>query len=156
MAIKKLVLNTKTDMFGTTVTLESRDGSIRLNVGEQVPYDPKLKLVKKMDVGYLFRSPNAKPDDLSAIWETIEGFSGEACLTSEYDGKSEELTVYLRIKEKGDATMFAFSHNTFEKWSDAQDAEAKAEAKRKQKAVKGTVNDDGTVRVTVEVETLGD
>lgn len=156
MAIKKLVLNTKTDMFGTTVTLESRDGSIRFNVGEQVPYDPKLKLAKKMDVGYLFRSPNAKPDDLLAIWETIEGFSGEACLTSEYDGKSEELTVYLRIKEKGDATMFAFSHNTFEKWSDAQDAEEKAEAKRKQKAVKGTVNDDGTVRVTVEVETLGD
>ena len=156
MATKKLLLKTTTDIFGTTANLESKDGSIKLNIGERISYEPISKLSKKMEIGYLFRSPKSNPDDLHSIWETIEGFTGDACLTSEYDTKSEELTVYLRIKEKGDATMFAFSHNTFEKWSDAQDAEAKAETKRKKEAVKGTVNDDGTVRVTVEVETLGD
>lgn len=156
MATKKLTIKTKTDIFGTNVTLETKDGSVKFDIGERISYDPTSKLVKKMDTGYLFRSPKSDPNDLSMLWETIEGFSGDACITSEYDTKSEELTVYMRIKEKGDATMFAFSHNTFEKWSDAQDAEAKAEAKRKKEAVKGTVNDDGTVRVTVEVETLGD
>lgn len=156
MATKKLTIKSVTDLFGTNVTLESKDGTIKFDVGQRVGFDPLAKLSKKMDTGYLFRSPKADPNDVYALWETIEGFTGESCLTSVYDDKIEELTVYMRIKDKGDATMFAFAHNTFEKWSDAQEAEAKAEAKKKQNAVKGTVNDDGTVRVTVEVETLGD
>lgn len=156
MATKKLKFISETNMFGTNVWLQTSDGSKRWQMGEGLQNDPVSKLSKKMDGGYLFRSPNIDPTQLVDIWETFENFTGPVQLTSEYDNKSDTVTTFARIKEKGDATMFAFAHNTFEKWSDEKEAEEKARAKEKQKALSGTVNDDGTVRVTVEVETLGD
>lgn len=156
MSTKKLKLVTETNMFGTNVWLENRDGSKRWSLGEGVTYDPSPKLAKKMSGGYLFRSPNTDPELLSGIWDTVEHFTGQVHLTAEYDDKEDSVTTFARIGEKSDATMFAFAHNTFEKWSDEKESEAKAKAKAKQKALKGTVNDDGTVRVTMEVETLGD
>lgn len=156
MATKKLKLMSESDFFGTNVWLQTSDGEKKWSMGERLQNDPTKKLAKKMDGGYLFRSPNVDPTQLVDIWETIDGFTGNAHFTSEYDTKAESVTSFVRIEEKGDATMFAFAHNTFEKWSDEKEAEAKAKAKEKQKALNGTVNDDGTVRVTMEVETLGD
>ena len=156
MAIKKLKITKETDMFGTKVWFETKDRSKRWLVGEGLSYDVSPKLAKKMDGGYLFRSPNTDPTLLSDIWETFENFTGQVHLSSEYDDKADSITTFARIREKGDATMFAFAHNTFEKWSDEKEAEAKARAKEKKKVVSGTVNDDGTVRVTIETEVLGD
>lgn len=156
MVTKKLKLITESNMFGTNAWLSNKDGSKRWAIGDGLSYDPSTKLSKKMDGGYLFRSPNTDPIMLQDIWDTIEGFTGPVHLSAEHDDKEDSVTTFVRIGEKGDATMFAFAHNTFEKWSDEKEAEEKAKAKKKQKALNGTVNDDGTVRVTMEVETLGD
>jgi hypothetical protein len=156
MPSKKLKLETSTDIFGTTIRLSLPDGTKSFTVGENVRYDLTSKLVKSMKTGYLFRSPNCDPESLRQIWDTIEGFTGKSCLTAEFDGKSDELMVHIRIEEKGDATMFAFSHNTFEKWSDAQEKEYRKDIKSKKDPINGKVNEDGTVRVTIDVETLGD
>lgn len=156
MATKKLKLKTETDMFGTDVALASSDGSISFAVGSKIGFDPTKKLSKKLDTGYLFRSPNLDPDSLNDLWDTVENFIGEAAFTAEIDTKSEVVTAHMRIAEKSDATMFAFAHNTFEKWSDEKEAEAREQAKVKQKAVDGKLNADGTVTVTMEVTTLGD
>lgn len=156
MATKKLKLTTENNMFGTNVRLSTSDGSKTWQIGQDLTYDPSPKLCKKMEGGYLFRSPGIDPEQLSDIWDTFENFTGQLQLSSEYDTKEDSITTFVRIKERGDATMFAFAHNTFEKWSDEKEAEEKAKAKAKQKALTGTVNDDGTVRVTMEVETLGD
>lgn len=156
MATKKLKFTSETNMFGTNVWLQTSDGSKRWQMGESLQNDPVSKLAKKMDGGYLFRSPNTDPADLVDVWETFENFTGPVQLTSQYDDKEDKVTTFARIKEKGDATMFAFAHNTFEKWSDEKEAEEKARAKEKKKVLSGTVNDDGTVRVTIETEVLGD
>ncbi len=158
MATKNLKLNMETNMFGTNVWLETSDGSKKWPMSDGLSYDPSSKLSKKMKDVYLFRSPNTDPGLLSEIWDTIEAFTGPVQITARYDDKEDSVTTYVRIQERSDATMFAFAHNTFEKWSDEKDAEEKAKQKqkKKQKALSGTVNDDGTVRVTMEVETLGD
>jgi len=152
MPTKKLVLNSKTNMFGTNLKLSTRDGSHKFSVGNNISYDPTKKLSKKLETGYLFRSPKLDPTDLSEIWDTVEGFAGAASLTAEIDTKSNEVTAYMRIAEKGDAGMFAYTHSLFEKWSDEKTAEAK---KDKKKAPKLVVNKDGTVKVRVQVESLG-
>jgi len=154
MATKQLRLKTETDFFGTSVNLVTRNGDRNFVVGTRVPYDPLVKLSNKLEKGYLFRSPNVKPEDLSEIWPTIEGFEGKAVFSALVDTKSDEVTAFVKIEDKSDATMFAFTHSMFEKWSAAQQAEA--EAKAKEKPQKVTINDDGTVTVKVESVTLGD
>ena len=155
MPTKKLILKSETDMFGTNLELVTKDGSHKFVVGTGLAGNPVPKLNKRLNVGYLFRSPKVQPEALAEIWETVNGFEGAAAFTAEIDTKTEEVTAYMRIAEMGDAGMFAFSHNLFEKWSDSHTEAAKVE-KKKQKKSKLTVNDDGTVQVTVEVTTLGD
>ena len=154
MATKQLKLKTETDFFGTSVTLATKNGDKSFVIGTRVPYDPLKKLSKTLAVGYLFRSPNVKPEDLSEIWPTIEGFEGKAVFSAIVDTKSDEVTAFVKIEDKSDATMFAFTHSIFEKWSAEKQAEA--EAKAKEKPQKVTINDDGTVTVKVESVTLGD
>lgn len=155
MAVKKLKLKTATSMFGTDVSLVSANGELVFPVGK-VEYDLPAKLMRGMNTGYLFRSPNLKIEDLEELWQTVEYFTGPMELTAEYDTESERGTAWVRIVEKSDATAFAFAHSIFEKWSDEKEAEAREKANKKQEAIHGKVNDDGTVRITVETTTLGD
>ena len=156
MATKQLRLTSVTDFFGINVTLATRNGDKTFVVGTRVGYDPLTKLSKKLENGYLFRSPNVTPEDLSEIWPTIEGFEGAAVFSALVDTKSDEVTAFVKIENKSDATMFAFTHSMFEKWSAAQQAEFEANSKAKNKPQKVSVNDDGTVTVKVEVITLED
>ena len=156
MPTKKLILKSKTNMFGTDLKLSTKDSSNTFVVGTGISYDPTKKLSKKLKTGYLFRSPKLKPENLSEIWDTIEGFSGKVALTAEIDTKSSEVTAYLRIEEKGDAGMFAYSHGFFEKWSDEKTTEAKEAKKAKKQKPELIVNDDGSVQIKVQIETLGD
>lgn len=155
MAVKKLKLKAVTSMFGTDVTLESATGDLKFAVGK-VEYDLPSKLIRGMSSGYLFRSPRLNIEQLEEIWQTVEYFTGPMELTAEYDTEAETGTAWVRIAEKSDATAFAFAHSLFEKWSDEKEAEAREKANQKQTALQGKVNDDGTVRITVDVTTLGD
>lgn len=157
MAIKKLKLTSTTDMFGTTVTLGTGRGAKTFNVGTNLEYDPLTKLSKTLDKGYLFRSPNVKPEKLSDIWPTIQDFDSEVGFSAVLDEKTEQVTALVRIADRYEATSFAFAHNIFEKWSDEKQAEAEAKAAEKEKEAEVLqVNEDGTVRIKVEVTTLGD
>jgi hypothetical protein len=155
MAVKKLKIKTSTSMFGTDVALVSAGGDVNIPIGK-IDYDPTAQLAKGLSTGYLFRSPNLVIEKLEEIWPTVESFTGQAELTVDYDTETEHGVAWMRITDKSDATMFAFSHSLFEKWSDEKEVEAREKANKKQEALHGKVNDDGTVRITMETTTLGD
>jgi hypothetical protein len=157
MARTKLKFSVTGDMFGKTVQLI--DGDVVLEAGTNLQYDPIAKLSPKLKDGYLFRNPKATPELIATIWDTLENLTGAVNVWTEVereDSKDPEYISYVRIAEAGDATMFAFSHNEFEKWSEAKEkADAKAR-KAAKKPLKVHVNKDGTIRARVTVETLGD
>jgi hypothetical protein len=155
MPIRQLKLATESTMFGTNVKLTNRDGSKSYDIGKMLSFDPKQKLAKKpLKDGYMFRSPKLKPENLAEIWPTIEGFDGEASFAANINTKDDEVTAYMKIADKMDATTFAFTHSLFEKWSDEKEAAAIAKKKQKKKQSKLTVNADGSMQIQVEVETL--
>jgi hypothetical protein len=155
MAIRQLKLDTVTNMFGTDVKLVNNDKSISFNVGERIDFDPKKKLSKKITTpGYLFRSPKLKPENLSEIWPTVSSFDNNAQFTANIDTETKEVTAYMKIVNKSDATIFAFSHSLFEKWSEEKEVAEIEKKKQKKKKNKLIVNADGTMQVQVEVETL--
>ena len=155
MARKKAKMQADGDMFGYELKLKVPDHD-DIVIGRQLQIDPTKLLDGKLRDGYLFRSPKADPDVLSTIWETLRHFSSPYRVWVEYeerDGKIE-LTAFARLSDKGEATMFAFSHSEFQKWSDAQE---KSDAKdRKRKPTKVRVTKDGRITARVTVETLGD
>jgi hypothetical protein len=157
MARTKLVFKTSGDMFGTNVQLV--DGDEITSVGKDLKYDPIAKLNSKLKKGYLFRNPKATPELIATIWDTVESFTGAVNVWTEVEreeNKDSQLISYVRIAEAGDATMFAFSHNEFEKWGDDKEkADAKAR-KTAKKPLKVHVTKDGRIRAKVTVETLGD
>jgi hypothetical protein len=157
MARSKLEFQVISDMFGTTVQLV--DGEEIHQVGTDLNYDPLSKLNTKLKKGYLFRNPRATPALISTIWDTVENLTGAVNVWTEVEReehKDPQYISYVRIAEAGDATMFAFTHNEFEKWGDDKEkADAKAR-KAASKPLKVHVNKDGRIRAKVSVETLGD
>jgi hypothetical protein len=162
----KLKLTSTTNIFGTTVKLEGKNVPA-ITIGEGLEYDPVKKLKKTMPDGYLFRSPNLDPDNLNEIWPTVGRFSGDATLWVEHtpakvDKKATtpsedhgKFTGFARIADQSDAALFAYTHSLFEKWSDALEEEAQAEAKKKQES-RIKVDKDGKITMDVEVVTLRD
>lgn len=157
MARTKLAFQVISDMFGKSIQLI--DGDDTHTVGTDLQYDPIAKLSPKLKKGYLFRNPKASPELIATIWDTLENLTGAANVWTEVDreeGKDPQYISYVRIAEAGDATMFAFSHNEFEKWGDDKEkADAKAR-KAANKPLKVHVTKDGRIRARVTVETLGD
>ena len=157
MARTKLDFQVISDMFGTNVQLV--DGDEIHPVGSDLTYDPIAKLNAKLKKGYLFRNPRATPALIGTIWDTVENLTGAVNVWTEVEreeGKDPQLISYVRIAEQGDATMFAFSHNEFEKWGDDKEkADIKAR-KAASKPLKVHVTKDGRIRAKVTVTTLGD
>jgi len=157
MARTKLEFQVIGDMFGKSVQIV--DGDEIHAAGTDLQYDPIARLNPKLKNGYLFRNPKAAPELIATIWDTLENLTGAVNVWTEVEreeGRDPEYISFVRIAEAGDATMFAFSHNEFEKWSEAKEkADAKAR-KAAKKPLKVHVNKDGTIRARVTVETLGD
>jgi hypothetical protein len=157
MVRTKLEFKSENYMFGTDVYMvdENRKDQCGFNLG----YDPIAKLTPELNKGYLFRNPKASPELISTIWHTVENLTGAVNVWTEAEregDKDTQLISYVRIAEQGDATMFAFSHNEFEKWDDVKEkADAKAR-KAASKPLKVHVTKDGRIRAKVSVETLGD
>jgi len=157
MARTKLAFQVIGDMFGKSVQII--DGDEILNAGADLQYDPIAKLNCKLKKGYLFRNPRATPELIATIWDTVENLTGAVNVWTEVEreeGKDPQYISYVRIAEAGDATMFAFSHNEFEKWGDDKEkADIKAR-KAASKPLKVHVTKDGRIRAKVTVTTLGD
>jgi hypothetical protein len=155
MATRKLQWNQTTNIFGTSVTLRSRDGSYEVQVSENMGFDPISRLDSGLKDGYLFRSPNIESHLFPHVFESLNMISGAVNIWVEQDKKSEKLTGYAVVQDKMDAGMFAFANvENWQKWSADQETEAKAEAKKKPQKVK--INKDGTITVKVTATTLAD
>jgi len=165
MARKKLKWHVSGDMFGQDVYLVWPDKDAvtvdgeridRVQVGQGIAYDPLSRFDAKLKTGYLFRSPKTNPIDLATVWDTLEQFSGSYRLWSEFEKKDDkiEITTFALIADQSEATMFAFAHSSFEKWSDEKETADKAE--RRRKPTKLRVTKDGRIKGTITVETLGD
>lgn len=155
MAIKKLKWSTETNIFGTKIWLENPDKSFREMVAENLSVDPFAKLNKRLKQGYLFRNPRTDVSQLASVFDTVQTFEDKYNIWAELDDKSNMITTYVRVADKSDATMFAFSQvETFQKWSDEKDKEARKEARRRPQKLK--INKDGTVSVKVTAISLSD
>ena len=155
MAVKKLNWSTETNIFGTKIWLENKDKSFREVVAENLTSDPFAKSNRRLKQGYLFRNPNTEISQLASVFETVQSFEDTFNIWAEVDDKTNVVTTYVRVADKSDATMFAFSQvETFQKWSDQLDKDARKEARRKPQKIK--FNKDGTVRVKVTAVSLSD
>lgn len=154
MTRTKCKLTCTGDMFGRDVKLKYNNK--QWIVGQDLSYDPIAQMSTNLSEGYLFRSPKLNPEFLDEIWETMEQFTNPYNVWVEAEDKDEdavEFTAFARIFDRSEATMFAYSHSLFEKWSNEKEAEDVAErSKPKQEKLK--VNDDGTVTITVDVTEL--
>ena len=156
MARTKCKLTCTGDMFGQDVKLKYKKEQWLMGSG--LEYNPIERLDPSLSTGYLFRSPAANPDSLADIWETVQQFEFPFNFWVEAEDKKNdkiELTAFARIFDRSEATMFAYAHSTFEKWSDEKEAEDAA-TRDKTPEDRVTVNADGTVRVTIEGTTLTD
>lgn len=156
MARTKCKLTCTGDMFGQDVKLKYKKEQWPMGTG--LEYNPVDRLDPSLGMGYLFRSPKAHPDALSSIWDTVEQFEFPFNIWVEAEDKADdkvELTAFARIFDRSEATMFAYAHSTFEKWSDEKEADDAAK-RDEEKTDTVTVNADGTVRITIEATTLKD
>lgn len=157
MARKKLKWAVTGDMFGNDINVIMPDDKGPIPVGHGIGYDPIKRFAKGLKSGYLFRSPRANPDELATVWDTLEQFEHDHLIWIECEKKEDdryELTAFARIVDQGEATMFAYAHSSFEKWSDAKETEDKKERKRKPSKLR--VTKDGRIKGKITVETLGD
>ena len=154
MTRTKCKLTCTGDMFGKDMVLKHKNN--KWLVGQLLTYNPIEQMTADLSNGYLFRSPKLNPERLEEIWNTTEQFTSPYNVWVEAEDKEDdavEFTAFARIQDRSEATMFAYSHSLFEKWSDEKEAEDAAErSKPKQEKLK--VNDDGTVTITVDVTEL--
>jgi len=156
MAITKLVLKTSGNVYGYQADFVSSDGEITIEAGRRIKYDPATKITNRLAGGYLFRNPEMRSDEFIEIWHELQHCEGKVKVSAEYDTKTKNTCCYIRFEDHTEATSFILSSDTFEKWSDENTKNEKAELKKKKKGSKLKVNDDGTVTVNVTVTTMDD
>lgn len=154
MAYKKLRWARETNVFGTNVWLHDKNKEfLNEEVVENLEFDPIKRLSPRLRTGYFFRSPNIPAHKWPSVFETLPQIEGKINIWAEYDTKTEKTTAYAIVEDKSDAAMWAWAQvENFQKWSTAQQEEARAEAKKKPQKVK--INKDGTVTIRVTSTTL--
>lgn len=154
MAYKKLRWARETNVFGTKVWLHDKNKEfLNEEVIENLEFDPIKRLSPRLRTGYFFRSPNIPTHKWPGVFETLPQIEGKINIWAEYDTKSEKTTAYAIVEDKSDAAMWAWAQvETFQKWSTAQQEEARAEARKKPQKIK--INKDGTVTIRVTSTTL--
>ena len=149
MAYKKLRWAKDTNVFGTTVAYHTKDKSLNEEVVSSLEFDPIKRLSPRLRTGYFFRSPDIKPDQWSGVFATLEQIVGKINIWAELDTKTEKITAYAIVEDRSDAAMWAWAQvETFQKWSAAQ----QEEARKKPQKIK--INKDGTVTIRVTTTTL--
>jgi hypothetical protein len=152
---KRPTFSRKTNIFGTTVTLATKDGSYSQTIAENLPVDPFKKRAPQFEGGYQFRSPNIPLDEWEGTLKSLSTLEGKFAISAEVDTESSNVTAKIRIAEKEDAAMFAWTNvSVWQKWSDAQEAELK-ESIKDGKKTKVFVDKDGKLKARVKVTSLG-
>ena len=158
MATKKLKFTSVSDMFGTTINLQTRDKSYNTVLVEGFnPIDPLKNQDKTVTTGYLFRSPDIRSKDWEDVFLSLSNTASPFNLTAEVSGDDEnrKINAWIRFSEKDDAAIFAWTNvDKWQKWSDDLEKEARKEAKKGNLA-KIKVGKDGKITAKVTVTTLG-
>lgn len=153
MAYKKLRWARDTNVFGTTVAYHTKDKALNEEVASNLEFDPIKRLSPRLRTGYFFRSPDIKSHQWPGVFATLEQIVGKINIWAELDTKTEKVTAYAIVEDRSDAAMWAWAQvETFQKWSTAQQEEARAEARKKPQKIK--INKDGTVTIRVTTTTL--
>jgi hypothetical protein len=156
MARKKLKYDVVSSMFGHTVSVTDVDGDVNV-LGENIAYDPTKRFDTKLKDGYLFRNPSVSVAEFATLWDTVGSLEGKINIWIEQEVKKDKKPAtfaYALIESKDDATVFAFTHMEFQKWSKDLDKDAKKESNRK--PLKARVTKDGRIKVRVTTTTLKD
>ena len=157
MTIKALKLKAESTSLGTNVSLSTKDSSYTAKLAEYLETDPSKNNKSKLKGGYLFRSPKITQDDWTETFKTLYSMDGNFSITAQVEIKKDAepvVTAWARFEEQADAAMFAWSNvEVWQKWSDAQEEEARAEAKKTDSL---KITKDGRLTGTVTVTTLGD
>lgn len=153
MAFVKLRWMHETSIFGTNVHMHTKDKSLDEQILTNFEFNPITRLSPRLKTGYFFRSPDIDSSKWQSVFETLNQIVGKINIWAELDTKTKKVTAYAIVEDKSDAAMWAWAQvETFQKWSVAQQEEARAEAKKKPQKIK--VNKDGTVTITVTTTTL--
>lgn len=157
MASMSLKLKSQKNVFGTTISIVSRDQEVNQVIAENLDFDPLKNLKAKLDKGYLFRSPGITKEVWDLTLKSLRNVDGEYTVKVKMDKETKDVDALIRFKNKNDAAVFAWTNvEHWQKWSDAQEIEEVAAAKERKKPLKAKVNKDGTVTVKVKVTTLKD
>jgi hypothetical protein len=157
MASVSLKLKSQTNMFGTTVSMVSRNQDVKQVIAENLDFDPLKNHKNKIEKGFLFRSPKITNDIWQLTLKSLRNVDGEYNFKLSMDKDSKDIDALIKFKNKNDAAVFAWTNlQHWQKWSDAQEEEEQAAAKERKKPLKAKVNKDGSVTVKVKVTTLKD
>jgi hypothetical protein len=157
MASVSLKLKSQTNMFGTTVSMVSRNQDVNQVIAKGLDFDPLKNHKSKIDKGFLFRSPKITSDVWQLTLKSLRNVDGEYSVKVYMDKDSKDVDALIKFKNKSDAAVFAWTNlEHWQKWSDAQETEEQAAAKERKTPLKAKVNKDGTVTVKVKVTTLKD
>ena len=157
MASVSLKLKSQTSMFGTTVSMVSKNQDVNEVIAENLDFDPLKNHKSKIEKGFLFRSPKITADIWQLTLKSLRNVDGEYNVKLSMDKDSKDIDALIKFKNKNDAAVFAWTNlEHWQKWSDAQEVEEQAAAKERKKPLKAKVNKDGTVTVKVKVTTLKD
>ena len=155
MASVSLKLKSQKTVFGTTVSMVSRNKDVDQVLAQNLDFDPLKNHKAKMDKGYLFRSPDITTDVWDLTLKSLRNVANEYTVNIKMDSETKSVYALIRFKEKLDAAVFAWTNvEHWQKWSDAQETEEEEAAKERKKPLKAKVNKDGTITVKVKVTTL--
>ena len=155
MPIRNPIFSRKTTMFGTTVSLATKDGSYSQILAENLSVDPFKNRTHQFDGGYQFRSPSIPLEEWEGTLKSLSMLDGKFAISAELDTESGNVAAKIRIADRDDAAMFAWTNvSAWQKWSDAQEAELLASVKDAKKT-KVFVDKDGKLKARVKVTSLG-
>jgi hypothetical protein len=158
MPSRVLKLKSETNSLGTTVYLVDKNRSYNEKIVEYLDYNPLKNNKANLTGGLLFRSPDIAADVWPGTLETLSRIDGEFSITARLTtdkNKKQQITAWARFSDKNDAAMFAWANvQHWQKWSDAQDAEDRAETKSKKNTLK--ITKDGRLVGNVTLTTLSD
>jgi hypothetical protein len=155
MPTKNPTFSRTTTMFGTTVSLATKDGSYREVIAENLSVDPFKNRTHQFEGGYQFRSPNIPLEEWEGTLQSLSMLDGKFAISAEVDTETKNVTAKIRIAEKEDAAMFAWTNvSVWQKWGDAQEQELK-EDRKASRTPKIFVDKDGNLKAKVRVNSLG-
>lgn len=155
----RLIMFRSKSMFGHSCEMAMGDQKWTLVEHQETDFLKKQGRIK--EGYYWFRAPKITLDQLSTTAENLAHLEGkfqfDVWATFKEQGAEATFDASLKFLDQIDAATFAWGHTEmWMKWDQAQEDELKQAFKNAGKPLKGKLTKNGTIRVKVQVDTLGD